>query len=98
MSSLKILFLKEGNKWAAQCLEHDISAQAESIAKAADAVVRAICSEMAVCDELKKDFDSIPQAPTYYWKMFESNAVPLMEGVAKLPPSGRIPKPELRVA
>lgn len=98
MTTLRILFLKEGDKWAAQCLEHDIAAQGDSIGKAADAVLRAICSEMVVCEELGKKFDSIPQAHAYYWNQFESVAVPLGEGIAKLPASSKIPTPELRVA
>lgn len=98
MTTLRILFLKEGNKWAAQCLEHDIAAQGDSIAKAADAIMRAFCSELAVCEELGKSIDSIPKAPTYYWNKFESEAAPLGEGVSKFPRSAKIPKPELRVA
>ena len=99
MTTLRILFLKEGDKWAAQCLEHDIAAQGDSIPNAAESIMRAICSEIAVCEELRKSFEAIPQAPTYYWNTFGSvAAVPLPGDVAKLPASSKIPTPELRVA
>lgn len=98
MTTLRILFLKEGDRWAAQCLEHDIAAQGDSIPKAVEAIMRAICSEMGVCDELGKKLDAIPAAPSYYLRQFESAALPLGEGIAKLPPTSKLPTPELRVA
>lgn len=99
MGTLRILFMKEGPKWAAQCLEHDIAAQGDSLRQAARAIVCAIIAEMAACEELRTDIDSIPRAHDYYWKLFESNeSVGLPADVAPvIPPAYQIPHPELRL-
>lgn len=95
---LSVLLLREGDKWAAQCLAHDIAAQGDSIPVAVDAIMRSICAEMDVCDELRRDFEAIPPAPSYYRNRFDFDAVPLGQGIAKLPPSAKIATPEFRVA
>lgn len=98
MTTLRILFLKQGDKWAAQCLEHNIAAQGDTLPQAALSIANAIVAEMAVCRELNVGLETIPKAHDVYWKIFESNeSSELHSDVVPLPPAYQIPKPELRI-
>lgn len=104
MSSLSVLLIKEGNQWAAQCLEFDIAAQGKTLHAAMNAFTRAYVSEVAVCNELGVNIEeSIPPAPQYYWNLYDSEAEriePLRMSPVKascMPPAYMIPKTELRV-
>lgn len=97
MTTLRILFLKEGDKWAAQCLEHNIAAQGDTLPQAALSITNAIVAEMAVCRELNIGLESIPKAHEVYWKLFESKeSENLPSDVVPLPLAYQVPKPELR--
>jgi len=72
MPKYNVLMIKEGDRWVAQCLEHDIAAQGKNMRDAAYELQKTFLSELAVCEELGYNFPgTISKAPDYYWKMFD---------------------------
>ena len=62
---LRVLLLREGATWVAQCLEYDIAAQGSTIAEAQEALVRTLAGYA------RRGLSSLSPAPGQYWEQFE---------------------------
>ena len=70
--SVTVLLLQEEGKWVAQCLEHDIAAQADTIKGVQQAFVKAFASQACVnIHHGKKPMEDVPPAPAVYRKSFK---------------------------
>lgn len=68
MNQFTILLFKEQGQWIAQGLEHDITAQAETMLGVVSAFEHTLASEFAICTKKGLNFhEAIPPAPKYYW-------------------------------
>ena len=66
--TLNVLLLKD-DAWTAQCLEHDVAAQGETIREAIFELTRTLAGELTVrIANGEQGLESIPRAPHYYWK------------------------------
>lgn len=63
MSTIRIVTFKEGEIWVAQCLEHDVCAQAADL----DTVRGRI--EMAL--QAESPLDNLPQAPAHFFELWD---------------------------
>ena len=82
--SLRVVFVREGDYWIAQCLEYDIVAQSNSLNRLPSAFVLAFASHMAVRKALnQKPFEGVPSAPKKYFGIFE-RALKLHEDAVKV--------------
>jgi hypothetical protein len=69
---VSVVLCREGEGWAAQCLQYDIAAQGKTIQEAKDSLEKAFVSQVMI--DLLHETDAlsaIPQAPREYWVMFE---------------------------
>lgn len=82
---LRILFFREGEWWIAQCLEHDIAAQAKGGLREAEyEVERVLVTYVGAClAEGLQPFKGIPPAPERLQEMWNKDAEPLE--LTKLP-------------
>lgn len=102
MADLKmhaVLFQEEG-WWVAQCLEHDIAAQARTQADLLYELQRLLAGYLLLGSELGRDlFHGMPKAPRRYWDLYE-RAKPLVSDISplrvELPDT--LPSIELRAA
>ncbi len=70
--SVSVVLLREGERWAAQCLEWDIAAQGKSIPKVMDALEQTFVGQVIVDLRAgKQPLEGIPQAPRFYWNAFK---------------------------
>lgn len=70
---LSVLLLKENNTWVAQCLEHDIAAQAKTIKDVKTAFEKTVTGQCFL--DLQRGSDplaSIGPAPGFYRPLFDS--------------------------
>lgn len=80
MKTVNVLVIKDhidehGNSmWSAQCLEHDIAAQGDSVKAAMIALTKAIVCEDANMKRLGGTIEDIPKAPEDCWAMFRNAA------------------------
>ena len=104
--TLNVLLLKDG-AWTAQCLEHDIAAQGETIQEAMFEFTRTLVAEVCLCAARgDHSLASIPRAPRFYWQRYhavgelvDSRRVPPFRPDCDLPPAFMLPEVgELRVA
>ena len=66
-----VLLLQEQGKWVAQCLEHDVAAQADTLSGVKQAFVKALASQACVnIHHGKKAMEDVPQAPDFYFELF----------------------------
>jgi hypothetical protein len=73
MLTVNVLAFRESDFWVAQCLEYDISARSDTLAKAMTALRRAFAANLAANRELgRKALEGIPPAPLRFRQMFES--------------------------
>lgn len=75
-AQIRAVIVKEGDWYVAQCLEHDITAQAKSLTDLYHEVQRVLATHVAIA--LSKDeepFADIPAAPKRYWDMFEAGEI-----------------------
>ena len=99
--SFRILLLKEGNAWSAQCLEHDIAAQGETIPDAVEQLALIIIGELSLRNG---DLSEIEPPPDSIVDMYETKGTKIVRkrNWRNLIPSwGNRPAPsfgELRVA
>ena len=63
MKTLRIVTFKEGDVWVAQCLEHDVCAQAADL----DSVRSRI--EMAL--QAESPLDELPKAPAHFFELWD---------------------------
>lgn len=69
---LSVLFLKEGNSWVGQCLEHDIAAQGKTFEDAKSALRNTIVAQMFLdASNHATPLSGIKPAPNYYKEKFE---------------------------
>ena len=104
--TLNVLLLKD-DAWTAQCLEHDIAAQGETIGKAILELTRTLAGELTIrVANGEAGLERVPPAPRFYWKMFHEAGEPMdashrprFTSGQDLPPPFMLPKfDELRVA
>ncbi|MCY4304987.1 MAG: hypothetical protein OXC62_09470 [Aestuariivita sp.] len=69
--------------WCAQCLEHDVVGQGDTIEKAMISLMKTLIAEDAYRRSLNGSLEDIPKSPKEYWDMFE-NASKLDIETAKL--------------
>ena len=63
MKTLRIVTFKEGDIWVAQCLEHDVCAQASDL----DTVRSRI--EMAL--QAESPLEKLPEAPAHFFELWD---------------------------
>lgn len=69
---LKVLFIEGEGAWSAQCLEHDIAAQAKTLDGLLYEIERVLVSQIALDEELgRTPFEGIGPAPEKFWKVYE---------------------------
>ena len=61
--TIRIVAFKEGDAWVAQCLEHDVCAQAGDLD-----TVRA---RIEVAIEAESPLDKLPKAPAHFFELWE---------------------------
>lgn len=78
MENIRAVVIRDGDMWAVQCLEYDIGAQASSMDALLDRLACVIDAERAESMERSgKAFAGIPEAPKYFWDLWERGVVPL---------------------
>src|SRR4051812_30496274 len=82
---LRILFFREGDWWIAQCLEHDIAAQARGdLHQAEYELERLLVSHIMACEEEGiPPFEHVPPAPARLQDRWNNDAEPI--ALTKLP-------------
>ncbi len=69
--NIRVLIFKYHDLWIAQCLEYDISAQANTLKELQD---KFVCTLMAyvmlAIDNNERPFSNVPKTPKEFWKMF----------------------------
>jgi hypothetical protein len=69
---VSILLRYEGDGWAAQCLEYDISAQGKTLALAKEAFEKTFIGQILVdVRHGNMPLVGVPQAPREYWEQFQ---------------------------
>ena len=64
-----ILFERSPGEWVAQCLEHDIGAQARNFHDLFYELDKSFWGHVAIClKHNQQPFECLPRAPQYYWK------------------------------
>ena len=67
---------QEGSCWIAQGLEHDITAQADSLPDVHDAFTMKVLAEVGISLDLGKEpLEGIDPAPPHFWKMYKETPV-----------------------
>jgi hypothetical protein len=91
--TLRVVAFHEGGMWVAQCLEHDLACQGDTLSELLHAIGRITDGYMAACKNEKiKPWEEILPAPPTYHEMFE-RAVFLRVWEQRLPK----PKIDIRV-
>lgn len=71
---IKAVVFKDGDWWIAQCLEHDIAAQAKTPKDLAYEIQRALIGHFIVSkQEGLIPFENLPKAPEKYWQLFANS-------------------------
>lgn len=104
--TLNVLLVKD-DAWTAQCLEHDIAAQGDTIREAIFELTRTLAGELTVrMANGEQGLDNVPAAPHFYWKKFyeagepmDASRRPPFSPGQEMPPAFILPEfRELRVA
>lgn len=99
---LRVLFIEGDEWWSAQCLEHDIATQAETLKDLFYEMERMLVSHMAqAAEEGSEPFAGIGPAPEKYWKIFEQSQIHMERPAAGIKPRESTPPqihPTIRVA
>jgi len=83
---VRVLFLKEGDAWVAQCLEYDIAAQAKTLPEAEQAFERTLVGQIMLdLRRGKEPFSGTKPAPRMYWRKFNEGLGLRMEPTIELP-------------
>lgn len=98
MTTVNVLLIKE-EVWSAQCLEHDIVGQGETIDQAMMQLTMLLAAEEIVQLEGGGSLNDIPPAPQWYWEKF-NQAVNVSPRLFPVRPSMDVPPaymlPQLR--
>ena len=82
---LSVLFIEGDGWWSAQCLEHDIAAQAKTLNALFYEMERVLVSQLAIDEELgRKPFEGIGRAPKKYWEAFRRSRTTMERPAAGL--------------
>ena len=66
-----VLFEDVTGGWSAQCLDYDITAQAQTFLDLQDELVRVLVTHIAACAQLGREpFSGIKQAPQRFWELY----------------------------
>jgi hypothetical protein len=69
---VRVLFIREGESFVAQCLEFDIAAQGKTITEVKRAFERTLIGQMMLdVRRGKRPFEDFGPAPRYYWEKYE---------------------------
>ena len=85
--AVKVLFIREGEAWVAQCLEHNIAAQGKTLHEAEKTFGKTLVGQLLLDSRRGKEpLQGIKPAPPVYWRKFD-------EGIGlKLEPTIHLPK------
>ena len=73
--AFRVLLMKEGRHWVAQCLEKDLAAQGRTIGEAQTAFVRTLIGQIVVDLQHKhRPFANLNRAPEVYEEMWSKGA------------------------
>jgi hypothetical protein len=93
---LRLLLLKEGSQWVAQCLEHDLAAQGPEIDDAINAFVTVFAAKLIADRKAGKEpLSTCPPAPAYYFELAQ-RAKHIDESIPRRMPDD-VPPPWMRV-
>jgi hypothetical protein len=101
--NVRILLIKEGSQWVAQCLEHDLAAQGPEIDDAIDAFATVLAAKIISDDRAGREpLSTCKPAPERYFMMAQrakhiENPVPRRLPDEVPPTWGRVLEPELFV-
>jgi hypothetical protein len=92
---LRVVIRKEfdgdGTKWLAQCLEHDVTAQGDSLDEVKSRFARTVMGYATLALKHNENlFANIQPAPEQYYRLWEK-ATELKDSLPMSFPSGRIP-------
>jgi hypothetical protein len=101
--SISVLAFQEGDKWSAQCLQYDISAQADTLSDLPSAFERALVGHIIVSKQLGLEpLEGLGSAPQIFWDLFDKANVelkPKKRPPFRLPSGVRdTPRPDLWVS
>lgn len=69
---IRVVVFKDCDAWVAQCLEHDICAQADDLTEVTARLKITLAAERDLSlSQGKKPFEGIPPAPKHYFKLWE---------------------------
>ena len=76
-NKISVVIFQDGNMWAAQCVEYDIGAQAESLEKLHECLSVVIEAERAESlDRHGEEFVGISEAPERFRELYDKRAGP----------------------
>ncbi|MBI3991625.1 MAG: hypothetical protein HY342_00010 [Candidatus Lambdaproteobacteria bacterium] len=92
---LSILFIENDGGWSAQCLEHDVAAQAKTLDQLYYEVERVLVAQIALAEELSHEpFRGLGPAPQKYWDIFKESRIEVKRPAARQ----LLLRPKIRVA
>ncbi|MBX3703329.1 MAG: hypothetical protein KF822_06105 [Steroidobacteraceae bacterium] len=101
IAEISVVVFRRGKWWIAQCLQHDIGAQARSPNDAVYELQRSVVGHLIICDRHgKQPFAELPAAPQAYWKKFEGATMMItsIEAPLSVPVPVRPPRQDIRLA
>ncbi len=72
--SFRVVIVKDGDQWIAQCLEHDICAMAGDLETLESRFEVAFEAEMQLCKSEGRDLDSLPKAPDHFFALWDKRS------------------------
>lgn len=91
--NLRVVLIREGEAWVAQCLEFDLAAQGSTLAEAQAAFTRLFLGQAMVDASLgKAPFENTPPAPAWYVEQYEKAVTwELAHKLSLVPPAEAVP-------
>ena len=70
--TIRVVVFRRGETWVAQCLDFDLATQARTVDDL-DYEIQALLVGHVVASlkENKRPFESLPKAPSVFWRMFD---------------------------
>ncbi len=93
-----VLMLREEALWCAQCLEHDIAAQGETIDKAVEELFVSLVAQAIAQDQAGQTLHDLPKAPDRYWREFRkanttvTTNIPPIKTIEDMPSAFMVPR------
>ncbi|HET6892734.1 MAG TPA: hypothetical protein VFH31_16640 [Pyrinomonadaceae bacterium] len=86
--TIRVLFIREGEAWVAQCLEHDIASQGRTLQEAEATFGRTFVGQIMLdVRRGKEPLRGISPAPRMYWRKFKEGIELKVEPTIPLPKS-----------